>query len=88
LKLGIWNVEDPGGLADQMSWQQLERWMAVFSLQPWGDEWLRSAVLMSQQYNVNRPRGKPPLSPFDFMPVEKRAQTQGEMLAILKKVPQ
>jgi hypothetical protein len=87
LKLGIWNVEDPGGLADKMSWQQLERWMAVFLLEPWGDEWLRDAVLMSQNYNVNRPKGKAALSPYEFMPVQKRQQTQAEMMAILERVP-
>ena len=84
LELGEWNVEGPGGLADQIPWWQLERWMAAFRLMPWGDGWLRDAVLMAQQYNANRPKGKPALKPFDFMPVEQRAQTQSEMLRILQ----
>jgi len=84
LQLGIWNVEDPGGLADMMSVDQLYGWMAAYQLMPWGDEWLRDAVLMAQQYNANRPKGKPALKPFDFMPVEQRAQTQSEMLRILQ----
>ena len=84
LELGEWNVEGPGGLADQIPWWQLERWMAAFRLMPWGDGWLRDAVLMAQQYNANRPKGKPALKPFDFMPVDQRAQTQSEMLRILQ----
>jgi len=84
LRLGEWNVEDPGGLADRMSVDQLYKWMAVFQLQPWGDEWLRDAVLMAQQYNAHRPKGKPPMKPHDFMPVAKREQTQQEMWRILQ----
>jgi hypothetical protein len=86
LKLGIWNVEDPGGLAETMSVDQLYGWMAAFTLMPFGDEWLRDAVLMAQQYNANRPKGKPALKPWDFMPVEQRPQTQDEMWRILQQV--
>lgn len=68
-----------------MSVDQLYGWMAAYQLMPWGDEWLRDAVLMAQQFNANRPKGKKPLSPFDFMPVNKREQTPEEMLAILQR---
>ena len=84
LQLGIWNVEGPGGLADEMPWEQLVGWMAAFQLMPWGDEWLKDAVVMAQTYNANRPKGKPPMQPHDFMPVPKREQTQDEMLRILQ----
>lgn len=86
LRLGIWNVEGPGGLADQMSWEQLVGWMAAFQLMPWGDEWLRDAVVMAQNYNANRPKGKPPMKVHEFMPVPQRAQTQDEMMRILQSV--
>lgn len=86
LKLGIWNVEDPGGLAETMSVDQLYGWMAAFTLMPWGDEWLRDAVLMAQTYNANRPKGKPPLKPWDFMPIEQRPQSQDEMWRVLQQV--
>ena len=69
-----------------MSVDQLYGWMAAFTLMPWGDEWLRDAVLMAQTYNANRPKGKPPLKPWDFMPVEQRPQTQDEMWRILQQV--
>lgn len=85
LQLGIWNVEDPGGLAESMSVDQLYGWMAAFQLMPWGDEWLRDAVLMAQQYNANRPKGKPAMQPWDFMPVPKREQTQQEMWQLLQR---
>ena len=84
LKLGTWNVEDPGGLAEVMSVDQLYGWMAAYQLMPWGDEWLRDAVLMAQQYNANRPKNKPAMQPWDFMPVPKREQTQQEMWRILQ----
>lgn len=84
LQLGIWNVEDPGGLAESMSVDQLYGWMAAFRLMPWGDEWLRDAVLMAQQFNAHRPKGKKAMTPYDFMPVEKREQTQNEMWQILQ----
>jgi hypothetical protein len=84
LQLGIWNVEEPGGLADQMSWEQTLGWMAAYQLMPWGDEWLRDAVTMAQTYNANRPKGKPAMKPDDFMPVKKREQTQQEMWRILQ----
>jgi hypothetical protein len=84
LQLGIWNVEDPGGLADEMSWDQTIKWMAAFQLMPWGDEWLRDAVVMAQQYNSNRSKGRPAMKPHDFMPVKKREQTQQEMWQILR----
>jgi hypothetical protein len=51
---------------------------------PWGDEWLRDAVLMAQNYNSNRPKGKPAMQPHDFMPVPKRGQTPQEMFRILQ----
>lgn len=81
LKLGIWDVE---GMAEAMSVDQLYGWMAAFQLMPWGDDWLRDAVLMAQNFNANRPKGKPAMEPQDFMPVGKRAQTQDEMWRILQ----
>ena len=89
LQLGIWNVEDPGGLADQMSWKQTQGWMAAFQLMPWGDEWLRDAVLMTQTYNIHRPKGKPAMEPHDYMPVDKRQQSQTpeQMLSLLSSIP-
>jgi hypothetical protein len=41
---------------------------------------------MAQQYNANRPKGKPPLKPWDFMPIEQRPQSQDEMWQILQQV--
>ena len=79
LQLGIWDVE---GLADEMSVDQLYGWMAAFQLMPWGDEWLRDAVQMSQTYNVNRTKRAKALEPSDFMPVARRdANTTNDLAA-------
>lgn len=86
LHLGEWNVIDPGGLADSMSVDQLYGWMAAYQMMPWGDEWLRDAVRMAQNYNAHRPNGKPALKPWDFMPVEQRPQSADEMWRILQSV--
>jgi hypothetical protein len=40
---------------------------------------------MAQQYNANRPKGKPAMQPWDFMPVRKREQTQQEMWQLLQR---
>lgn len=89
LQLGIWNVEGPGGLLDEMSWEQLLGWMAAFQLMPWGDDWLRDAVLMAQQFNINRPKGKNAMDAHDFMPVKHRetVQTPEQMFAMLSAIP-
>lgn len=84
MQLGEWNVEDPGGLAEQMSVDQLYGWMAAYQLMPFGDEWLRDAVLMAQNYNSHRRKTAKPLQPQDFMPTCKREQTQEDMWRILQ----
>lgn len=78
LQLGIWDVE---GLADEMSVDQLYKWMAAFQLMPWGDEWLRDAVKMSQTYNVNRTKSAKALEPADFLPVAKRGKGTNDLAA-------
>lgn len=87
LRLGIWNVEDRGGLSEQMSVDQLYGWMGYYLLEPWGDEWLRDAVSHCQRYNANRGKNKSPKKPEDFMPVPKRCQTPAEILAKLNAIP-
>jgi hypothetical protein len=87
LKLGEWNVEGPGGLAETMPVDQLYGWMAYYLLEPWGDEWLRDAVQISQRYNANRRKNAPPKKPEDMMPVPKRAQTPEQILNILNAIP-
>lgn len=84
LKLGIWDVER---LADEMSVDQLYGWMGYYILEPWGDEWLRSAVGFSQFYNANKKKNAPIRKPEHMMPVPKRAQTPEQILAVLNSIP-
>ena len=84
LKLGIWDVP---ALAAAMPIDTLYAWMAYYQLEPWGDEWLRSAVSFAQFQNANRGKNKKAMKPEDFMPVEKREQTPQQMLAILNSIP-
>jgi hypothetical protein len=84
LKLGIWDVP---ALAAAMPVDTLYGWMGYYQLEPWGDEWLRSAVALSQFQNVHRCKNKPRSQPADFMPVDKRAQTPAQILAVLNSIP-
>lgn len=84
LKLGIWNVP---ALAEVMPADVLYSWMGYYQLEPWGDEWLRSAVGFAQFQNANRGRNKKAMKPEDFMPVDKRPQTPEQILAVLNQIP-
>lgn len=83
LRLGIWDVE---ALAEAMSVDQLYGWMGYYQLEPWGDEWLRSAMSLSQFQNAHRGKKKA-LPPDHFMPVEKRQQTPQQMWQIVSSIP-
>lgn len=74
-------------MAEEMPVDLLYEWCAFYRLEPFGDEWLRHAVSASQFYNANRGRGKPPLRPEDFMPVDRRPQTPEQIHAILTRIP-
>lgn len=84
LKLGIWDVD---ALAEAMPVDTLYRWMAYYQLEPWGDEWLRSAVSFAQFKNAHKRKSDRVSKPQDFMPVAKRRQTPEQMLAILNSIP-
>jgi hypothetical protein len=62
-------------------------WMGYYQLEPWGDEWLRSAVSFAQFQNAHRAKNKKASKPEDFMPVDKRQQTPEQMLAVLQSIP-
>lgn len=56
-----------------MSAQQFEEWIAYFGIEPFGDEWQRTALLASLTANANRNQEEKP-DPFtvdDFMPVQR-----------------
>ena len=84
LKLGLWDVDT---LAEEMTVDQLHRWMAYYLLEPWGDDWLRSAMGITQFSNAYRGKNSPVKKVDDFMPVPKRAQTPQQILATLNAIP-
>lgn len=84
LKLGQWDVD---ALAEEMSVDQLYKWMGFYQLEPWGDEWLRSAMQMAQFRNAYRGKNSPAKKTEDFMPVPKRAQSPQQILATLQSIP-
>ena len=84
LKLGQWDVD---ALAEEMSVDQLYGWMGYYLLEPWGDEWLRSAMQMAQFRNAYRGKNSPVKKTEDFMPVPKRAQSPQQILATLQSIP-
>ncbi len=53
-----------------MSSRLLTEWLAYYSLEPFGDEWPRTALLASLIAEVNRDPDKrsEPFTPEDFMP--------------------
>lgn len=83
LQLGQWDVES---LAEEMSVDQLYGWMGYYLLEPWGDEWLRSAMQMAQFRNAYRGKNAPVKKTEDFMPVPKRAQTPQQILSTLQSI--
>ena len=84
LKLGRVDVD---ALAEEMSVDQLYGWMGYYLLEPWGDEWLRSAMAMTQFSNAYRGKNSPVKKVDDFMPVPKRAQSPQQILATLNAIP-
>lgn len=81
--MGVWNVDD---LAESMSVDLLYEWLAFYSLEPFGDEWLRHAIQCSQFYNAHRGKGDMKRRPADFMPIEQRPQSPQEMHSILQSI--
>ena len=77
-------------LIDVMTVDEFLRWMAFFSLEPFGDDradW-HNAMILAQQYNMNRKKGKRPLSPdrfrLQFRHVTKPAQSLEHMEMALR----
>jgi hypothetical protein len=55
-------------LDECMSTDEFLRWMAFFSLEPFGDDradW-HNAMILAQTYNMNRKKGKRPMTPDKF----------------------
>lgn len=82
LQVGEWDVDR---LKKRITVRQLKRWMAYWRVEPFGDEWRRSgrAALVASGGRIE------PDSEDKFLPsFREKQQTEAEMLAELKKIPQ
>jgi hypothetical protein len=63
-------IPDVHSLAREMTWAQLQGWMAYAELEPFGEQRadLRMSILASMIYNANRGPKQKAKSPSDFMP--------------------
>lgn len=60
----------------RMSARQFEEWIAYFDLEPFGDDWLRTATLASLVANSNRDTEKrpEPFTPEEFLPIQRQPE--------------
>ena len=72
-------------LIDVMTVEEFLRWMAFFSLEPFGDDradW-HNAMLLAQNYNMNRKKGKRVMTPdrflLKFKSVDRQSQSMEQM---------
>ena len=78
-------------LIDVMTVEEFLRWMAFFSLEPFGDDradW-HNAMILAQNYNMNRGKGKRVLTPDKFLVQfrshkQKQAQSMEQMERALR----
>ena len=84
-------TEGPGANEDGMGVEEFLGWAAYLQLEPFAE--LRAdahtAMLMAQQYNMNRGKGKPVKKPAAFMPVwfkpPKRAMGLDELEYVMRR---
>jgi len=80
-------VEDVDALGRRLTVDQVRRWWAYWRLEPFGDDWRRSARLSTF---VRAAMGAEP-KPKDeevFMPTYRETQTEDEVIQELAKIPQ
>jgi hypothetical protein len=61
-----------------MSSCQFQEWIAYYELEPFGDEWLRSALIASliAETNRNTEERSEPFSPQDFLPAQREPEVE------------
>ena len=81
LAMGIWNIE---AFKTQITIRQLRQWMAMWRVEPFGDEWRRSgrAALVASGGKIEAD------SEDKFLPSYlEKPQTEAELIAELRKIP-
>jgi hypothetical protein len=85
LELGIWDVE---GWKKEITLEQVKRWLAFYRLEPFGDEWRRTARLAMTVAASNGAKVKEDAEEL-FLPTYdpgRPTQTEAEMMAELAKI--
>ena len=81
LAMGIWDVE---AFKHTITIRQLRKWMAMWRVEPFGDEWRRSgrAALVASGGKIEAD------SEDKFLPsYREKQQTEAELIAELRKIP-
>lgn len=81
LAMGIWDVE---AFKHKITIRQLRKWMAIWRVEPFGDEWRRSgrAALVASGGKIEAD------SEDKFLPsYREKQQTEAELIAELRKIP-
>lgn len=87
LELGIWDVD---GMLEAMPARQLNRWLAYYSLEPFGAVRgdIQAGVIASTVANVHRGKTQTAFTPNDFLPnfKPKPKQTGAQIAAALNSI--
>lgn len=84
--MGIWNVE---AWKKEITLEQVTRWIAFYRVQPFGDEWRRTARLAVSVAAAHGAKVKEDAEEM-FLPTydpSRPTQTEEEMLRELSKIP-
>lgn len=88
LKLGVWDVD---GLAEAMPLDVFTRWAAFYMVEPWGDEWRRTARLASVMVAAAGAKAEGELEE-KFLPgggvYRGMNETEAQLYDELKKIPE
>lgn len=87
MELGIWDVD---GMIEKMPARQFLRWLAYYSIEPFGGARgdIQAGVVASTIANVYRNKNQTAFAPSDFMPTfaPRDRQTGAQMAAALNSI--
>jgi hypothetical protein len=86
MQMRIWDVE---AWKKEITLDQVKRWLAFYRIQPWGDDWRRTARLAVSLAAANGAKVKEDAEEM-FLPTfdpSRPTQTEEEMLRELSKIP-
>lgn len=83
LAFGEWDVDR---FLEKIPSEILTKWMAFYSLEPWGfrAKWQHTASILAMIANVNRKKGKRAFRVEDFMPKDWKLPSPKQTVEVLK----